>query len=66
MIDFLITLIIILVVFAIVSYVINTFVPLDPALKNLVMLILGAILLVWLLACLAGYAPVTPLWRRHP
>lgn len=66
MIDFLITLLIILVVFAIVSYVINTFVPLDPALKNLVMLILGAILLIWLLACLAGYVPVTPLWRRHP
>ena len=65
MIDILITLLIMIVVFALVVYVVNNFLPLDPALKQLVMLILGVILLIWLLSMFAGWAPpLTHGWRR--
>lgn len=66
MLDLVITLLILLVIFAIISYAINTFMPLDPPLKNLVMLVLGVVFVIWLLASLGGYVPPLHAWRARP
>ena len=64
MIDVLITLLILVVIFAVISYAINAFLPIEPGLKNLIMLVLGLIFVIWLLLALTGHAPV--LWRGRP
>ncbi len=64
MIDVLITLLILVVIFAVISYAINAFLPMDQGLKNLIMLVLGLIFVIWLLLSLTGHAPV--LWRGRP
>ena len=58
MIDILITLLVMLILFAVVAYILNTYVLLDPPLRQLIMLILGVIFVIWVLLALAGYAPV--------
>ena len=66
MIDLLITLLIMIVIFSVIMYVVNTFLPLDPGLKNLVVLIIGIIFLIWLLTMLVGYVPpLTHGWRAR-
>ena len=56
MIDILITILVVLIIFAVVAYVINNYIPLDPGLRQLVMLILGVILLIWILLMFTGHA----------
>jgi hypothetical protein len=58
--DFLLTLLIAVVVLGVVAYVIQTFIPMDPRIKQLVLLVLGVVFLIWLLLALMGQAPV---WR---
>lgn len=66
MLDFLVTLLLLLIVFAVVAYVLNTYVVLDLHLRNLIMLILGVLLLVWIILALAGSAPLFPVRGRGP
>ena len=67
MLDLLISLLIMVIVFAVIMYAINTFLPLDPALKNIVVLIIGAVFLVWILSMFLGYAtPFPGHWRSRP
>ena len=54
MIDILITLLIMIVIFAVIMYALN-FIPLDPPLRQLVLLICGVIFLIWLLLTLTGH-----------
>jgi hypothetical protein len=63
MLDLLITLLIFIVIFAVISYAMNTFLPLEPGIKNLILLIVGVIFVIWLLTALVGVAPVH-VWRR--
>jgi hypothetical protein len=60
MLDVLISLLIVVLVMGIVAYVIQQFLPLDPRIKHLALLILGVLLLIWVLLILFGQAP---LWR---
>ena len=55
-----------LVIFSVIMYVVNHFLPLEPGLKNLVMLVLGIIFLIWLLSMFMGYAtPFPGHWRSR-
>lgn len=64
MLDLLVTLLILIIIFSVIVYILQTFIPMDPRLRNLVMLILGVILLIWIILALAGTAPLFPL-RGH-
>ena len=54
MIDILITLLIMIVIFAVIMYALN-FIPLDPPLRQLVLLIIAVIFLIWLLMVFTGH-----------
>lgn len=58
MLDVLITLLILLLLFGIIGYIVDHYMPFDPPTKQLAKFILGVILLLWLLLALAGYTPV--------
>jgi uncharacterized membrane protein len=58
MINVLVTLLIAVIVLAVVYYVITTFIPLEPRLRQLVLLIVGMIFLIWLLLALTGVGGV--------
>ena len=62
MIDILIIILVALVLFAIVAYVLQHYVPLEPGLRNLIMLVLGVIFLIWIIMTLTGTGPGVP-WR---
>jgi uncharacterized membrane protein len=64
MIDILISLLVFLILFAIISYVLTAFIPMDPRLRQLVMLVLGLIFLIWILLAVSGYAPT--IWHGRP
>jgi hypothetical protein len=64
MLDLLITLLIFIVIFAVISYAINTFLPLEPGIKNLILLIVGVIFVIWLLTALLGGGSPIHFWRR--
>lgn len=57
MIDILIMVLVALALFAIVAYVLQNYVPMDSGLRNVVMLILGIIFVIWILLMLTGHAP---------
>jgi len=61
--EWLITLLVLLVVFVIVFYVIDLL-PGDPKLKQLIKLVAGLILLIYLISVLFGVAPGPP-WHKH-
>ena len=65
MVDFLVTLLLLLVLFAVIAYIINTYIVIDQHLRNLIMLVLGVLLLIWIILAIAGTAPYIPL-RRGP
>jgi hypothetical protein len=60
MLDLLLTLLIAVLILGIVVYIIQHFFPLDAQMKQLAMLIIGVIFLIWLVLVLLGQAPV---WR---
>jgi hypothetical protein len=65
MVDFLITLLIVVLILGVVAYVIQHFFPLDPRMQQLALMIIGVIFLIWLLLALIGQAPVWH-WRGPP
>jgi len=66
MVDLLITLLIMIVIFAVIMYAVNHFLPLEPGLKKLVVLIIGIIFLIWLLTMFLGYStPFPSHWRSR-
>jgi len=66
MVDILITLLIMIVIFAVIMYAVNNFLPLEPGLKNLVVLVIGVIFLIWLLSMFMGYStPFPGHWRSR-
>jgi hypothetical protein len=60
-INLLVTIVILLLVFAVIAYIVNTYFPFDPHLKQLILLILGVVLIIWILLAVTGYAPLMPL-----
>ena len=66
MIDILIMLLVFVVLFAIISYVIGIVWPLDPALRQLILLIVAVVFLIWVVTALAGYAPALHTWKGRP
>ena len=65
MLDVLLSLLILLIIVAVVGYILNTYVVIDPHLRNLIMFILGIVIVIWLILALVGAAPLIPL-RRAP
>jgi hypothetical protein len=63
--DFLVTLLIVVLILGLVAYVIRNFFPLDPKMQQLAMLIIGVIFLIWLIFALLGQAPVWH-WQGPP
>jgi uncharacterized membrane protein len=64
MINLLVTLLIAVIILAVIYYVITTFIPLEPRLRQLVLLIVGMIFLIWLLLALTGVGGVWHLQLR--
>lgn len=58
MIDIIVSLLLVLILFAIIAYVIQTYIPLDPPLRQLIMLVMGLLLLVWIILLLTGHVSV--------
>jgi hypothetical protein len=54
----LISLLIGLVILAVICFIVQNYLPLDPPLKQLVLLIVGVIFLIWLILLLTGTAPL--------
>ena len=55
MIDILVSILIALVVLAVIFYIINNFLPIDPPLRQLILLVIGVIFVLWLLLTLTGH-----------
>mgnify|MGYP001590341861 CR=1 FL=1 len=54
----LISLLIVLLILGIVCVIVQNYVPLDPPIKQLVMLVIAILFLIWIIALLSGMAPV--------
>jgi uncharacterized membrane protein len=54
MIEILVTILIAVVLLAVIYYVMTTFIPLEPRLRQLVLVIVGVIFLIWILLALTG------------
>jgi uncharacterized membrane protein len=54
MINLLVTLLIAIVILSLVFYIIQTFLPIDPKLKQLILLVVGVIFVIWLLLAVFG------------
>ncbi len=63
MLDLLVTLLVLVLIFGVILYIIQAILPLDPALKNIAVLIVGVIFILWLLFAVLGYAPLVPVHR---
>lgn len=62
MISILVTLLILLVIVALAAAILQ-YIPLDPPFRNVIMLVIGVLLLLWLIMALSGQMPVVPLRR---
>ena len=51
------SLIIILVVVGLALYLINTFIPMDPKIKQILNVVVIIVLVVWLISLFIGYVP---------
>ncbi len=54
----LISLLIVLLILGFVCVILNSYVPLDPPMKQLIMLVIVILFLIWIIMMLSGMAPV--------